>query len=91
MSLRKRYKALKSFNSNLLYEKQNPSLLIGITACSMSLFAQDRKVSGIVKGKSDQELIIGANVLIKGTKRGTVTNVNGKFAIYVGQSDKELE
>lgn len=66
-------------------------LLIGITACSMSLFAQDRKVSGIVKGKSDQELIIGANVLIKGTKRGTVTNVNGKFAIYVGQSDKELE
>ena len=42
-------------------------LLIGITACSMSLFAQDRKVSGIVKGKSDQELIIGANVLIKGT------------------------
>ena len=57
----------------------------------MSLFAQDRKVSGIVKGKSDQELIIGANVLIKGTKRGTVTNVNGKFAIYVGQSDKELE
>ena len=29
-------------------------LLIGITACSMSLFAQDRKVSGIVKGKSDQ-------------------------------------
>lgn len=66
-------------------------LLIGITAYSMSLFAQDRKVSGIVKGKSDQELIIGANVLIKGTKRGTVTNVNGKFAIYVGQSDKELE
>ena len=75
-----------------MYEKQNPS----ITNWNHRLFhepvAQDRKVSGIVKGKSDQELIIGANVLIKGTKRGTVTNVNGKIrAIYVGQSDKELE
>lgn len=66
-------------------------LLIGITACSMSLFAQDRKVSGIVKGKSDQELIIGANVLIKGTKRGTVTNVNGNSLFTLDNPTKNLK
>ena len=57
----------------------------------MDLFAQERKISGIVKGENDQELIIGANVIIKGTRRGTVTNTHGKFTISVGQSDKELE
>ena len=30
----------------------------------MDLFAQERKISGIVKGENDQELIIGANVII---------------------------
>ena len=64
---------------------------IGVILCSMDLFAQERKISGIVKGENDQELIIGANVIIKGTRRGTVTNINGKFTISVGQSDKELE
>ena len=64
---------------------------IGVILCSMDLFAQERKISGIVKGENDQELIIGANVIIKGTRRGTVTNTHGKFTISVGQSDKELE
>ena len=57
----------------------------------MDLFAQERKISGIVKGENDQELIIGANVIIKGTRRGTVTNTHGKFTISVGQSDKECK
>ena len=39
---------------------------IGVILCSMDLFAQERKISGIVKGENDQELIIGANVIIKG-------------------------
>ena len=42
----------------------------------MDLFAQERKISGIVKGENDQELIIGANVIIKGTRRGREPRVN---------------
>ena len=30
---------------------------IGVILCSMDLFAQERKISGIVKGENDQELM----------------------------------
>ena len=58
------------------------------------------KVSGVVKDV-DGEPIIGASIFEKGTKNGTVTDVNGKFSLdvkpgaslivtYVGYTTQEV-
>lgn len=41
-----------------------------------------RRVTGTVKDKSD-EPIIGANILIRGTNQGTVTDLDGCFTLYL--------
>jgi TonB-linked SusC/RagA family outer membrane protein len=46
-----------------------------------------RKITGVVMEENGDQ-IIGANVLIKGTKVGTITDVNGKFSISAKPSDK---
>ena len=43
---------------------------------------QQRRVTGIVKDTSG-EPIVGANVLEKGTTNGTVTDINGNFALDI--------
>lgn len=41
-----------------------------------------KKVKGVVKDASG-EAIIGANVLVKGTTTGVITNLNGDFELEV--------
>jgi TonB-dependent starch-binding outer membrane protein SusC len=43
-------------------------------------------VMGIVKGPDGQP-IVGANIIVKGTKRGTTTNANGSFSIEANSGD----
>lgn len=64
-------------------------------------YAQVTTVSGVVQDKSG-ETIIGANVLVKGTANGAITDLNGKFTIsgvstngtlvvtYIGYVSKEI-
>ncbi len=46
-------------------------------------FAQDRKISGRITDGSDNAALPGANVLVKGTQTGVVTDANGQFSINV--------
>ena len=48
-------------------------------------FAQEKTVSGIVSDASGP--IPGANVIVKGTKRGTQTDVDGKYSIKASQGE----
>ena len=48
---------------------------------SMSVFAQDRRVTGKISGADGP--IPGANVLLKGTSTGTSTDANGDFTLSV--------
>lgn len=43
--------------------------------------AQNSKVHGIVLSTEDNEPIIGANVTVKGTTLGTITDIDGKYSI----------
>lgn len=63
-------------------------------------FAQ-QNISGVVISSEDNEPIIGASVMIKGTSRGVSTNLDGQFTIqaqgnqtlvisYVGMESKEV-
>ena len=67
---------------------------------SAQVFAQDLTVKGHVKDETG-EPVIGANVIIKGTSIGTVTEINGKYTLevppkailqisYIGYLTKEI-
>jgi len=47
----------------------------------VGMMAQTSKISGIVFAESDNEPIVGASVLVKGTSLGAVTDIDGKFTI----------
>lgn len=51
---------------------------------TMGIYAQQINVKGVVKDSSGQP-VIGANVLVKGTTNGTITNVDGNFQLSASQ------
>ena len=53
---------------------------------SVSVFAQQMTVTGVVKDPTG-EPVIGANVIIKGTTNGTVTDIDGKFLLSASKGD----
>jgi len=55
------------------------ALVVGFTAGAL---AQEATIQGNVVDEAD-EPVIGASVLVKGTSTGTVTDVNGHFALKV--------
>lgn len=76
-------------------------VLILSLAIPFNLFAQKAVINGVVSD-SKNESIIGANVLIKGTTTGTITDFDGKFSIeaskgdilvisYIGMNPKEVK
>ncbi len=65
------------------------TLLIVFSCLLMGLNAQDRTVTGIVTDDTGAGLI-GANVYIKGTTTGTVTDFDGNFEITVPEDAKTL-
>jgi TonB-linked SusC/RagA family outer membrane protein len=80
-------------------------LILVLFGGSYSLLAQNRssetkQISGVVTDEKG-ETIIGANVVVKGTGNGTITDIDGKFSIaannssmlivsYIGYNTKEV-
>lgn len=69
---------------------------------SVQVYAQDIKISGTVISGSDNYPIIGANILVKGTTIGTITDVDGNFSFeapkgstlvvsYIGYQSQEMQ
>ena len=56
-------------------------LLLLFSIIAMTGYA--RIVTGVVTQKSDGETIIGASVQVKGTTRGTATDLDGSYSINV--------
>ena len=61
------------------------TLLVGLFL-SAGAYAQQISVRGIVKDQMG-EPVIGANVLVKGTSNGVITDIDGKFALSAGKND----
>ncbi|NRD22242.1 TonB-dependent receptor [Winogradskyella litoriviva] len=55
---------------------------------SICAFAQQIDINGIVTTESDGMPLPGANVLIKGTNRGTTTDFDGKFTIKASRGEQ---
>lgn len=54
------------------------SFIVGLLS---SMSAQTTRVTGVVLSEEDNEPVIGASVLVKGTSIGTTTNINGEFSL----------
>lgn len=55
------------------------------------IFAQKRLISGFVTSSEDGEPLIGATISVKGNEgKGVVTDINGKYALEVDESDEIL-
>lgn len=50
---------------------------------SVSVQAQDRRITGRIISASDQKPVPGVNIVIKGSQNGTTTNADGDFSIAV--------
>ena len=61
-------------------------LVLGIGVAT----AQTTKITGSVISADDNEPIIGASIVVKGTMVGTVTDFNGAFSLDVPSSAKTL-
>ncbi len=58
---------------------------------SFTSFAQKRTISGVVTASDNNETLPGATVLVKGTTTGTVTDMDGKYALEVPVGPLTLE
>ncbi len=76
-------------------------LIFFISTLASVAQAQEIQIRGTVRSESGQETLPGVNVTIKGTTAGTVTDINGQYALeaevgdilefsFVGMQDKEV-
>ena len=54
-------------------------IFAGMLCASVSMYAQSVKISGTVTDEMGP--VMGASVMVKGTKTGTVTDINGRYTI----------
>jgi TonB-dependent starch-binding outer membrane protein SusC len=59
--------------------------------CSLSLFAQDRRITGKVVSAADGSPLPGVSVQVKGTSKGTATGADGSYALSVPSGVNSLE
>ncbi len=71
--------------------KQWIVIIIFIVFSSTLAIGQKQTVSGVIKDSFLGETVVGANVLIKGTLVGTVSDIDGKFSLQLEKGKYTLE
>jgi hypothetical protein len=51
---------------------------------------QQNKISGLIRDMENGETLVGASVVVTGTTKGTLTDVDGKFSLDIQPNDKSL-
>src|SRR5690606_17754810 len=79
----------KSMNNKYLHRLkcQWVGMLAALMLFSGLAMAQTTTITGVVRSEGDMELIPGASILVKGTTRGTTTNLDGEFSIQASPGD----
>ena len=65
-------------------------ILVLMNLWVIPLFGQTVPISGVVKSELDNEPLPGVNVTVKGTIKGTVTDVDGKYSLEVPSPETVL-
>jgi TonB-linked SusC/RagA family outer membrane protein len=67
------------------------SILLLLLAIAVTVvFGQERTVTGTVTDRETSETLPGATVLVKGTAKGTATDLDGRFSLQVAPEDATL-
>lgn len=69
---------------------KNVMMLFLALTMSLSLMAQQRRITGTVTDSEDNSAMIGVNIIEKGTLNGTITDVDGSFSLNVITRDPVL-
>ncbi len=64
-------------------------IILLLSILSVQAFAQ-RTITGTVKDVADGELLVGVSVVVKGTTRGTLTDLNGNYTLQINEKDTVL-
>lgn len=72
-------------------KKIRTSLFLLIFCVSTNAWAQEISINGTVSDGKDGTTLPGVSVIVRGTKIGTQTDVQGRYQIKVPSSDSELE
>ena len=70
--------------------RNTPLLLFALLAILLipySLHAQTLTVTGVVYAEGEPDPVIGANVMVKGTSNGTITDFDGNFSLQAKSGD----
>jgi TonB-linked SusC/RagA family outer membrane protein len=62
-------------------------VVVALLLCGLSLFAQDRTISGKVTA-DDGSLLPGVNISVRGTSRGATTDADGNYKISAPEGSK---
>ena len=65
-------------------------IVVMLLVTTISVFAQDRVVTGKVTSADDGSSLPGVNVILKGTSTGVVSDAQGNYSIQVGGSGGTL-
>lgn len=82
--MRKTFRNVKMFAATFALMMALPTVAVANTATEMAV--QQNDGTGVVRGvvvDANGEPVIGANVTVKGSKKGVVTDVNGRFELKV--------
>ena len=63
------------------YEKESFIYVACLFLWTGMAMAQVSRITGVVVSAEDNEPIVGASVLVKGTTLGTITDMNGRYSI----------
>lgn len=64
--------------------------LLLFLGCSLSMIAQDRRITGKVTSASDGSVLPGVTVQIKGISKGTQTDASGSYSLSVSNNQKSV-
>ena len=65
-------------------------LFVALAMFTINVLSQERIITGIVTGSIDNNTLPGVNIVIKGTNIGTITDIDGRYSIAVGDKDEIL-
>jgi hypothetical protein len=68
-------------------KKRFLSIFVLLWAVFVGLQAQSLTVTGVVMAQDEPDPVIGANVMVKGTSTGTITDFDGNFTLQAKMGD----
>ena len=80
------YEQVDNYYINQIFSERMKKRFVLLLACllagiGLAIAQTPKTITGVVISEEDNQPVVGASVLVKGTAIGTTTNVHGKFTI----------